>query len=442
MTRKRSLLMLFIILGLSIILLSQCTKSVKEPQKAATGTVVTGKGASKDPASISESKSLKVTVAMQPAEYSALQKKSAEYVLNHEDTHVDLNNVIDGYAELKKANEMGDGPDLMLLDNLWVNEFASLGFLRPMDEFFTGEQQSHGILTLMNQVKWNGYLWAIPKDVDPYILVWNKKAAADNKWNHAPETVEELLAWNKAFMHPELGKYGIYFDTFDPYALLSLLSTLMDNTKNISLFDGINNDPTLVKKIENFFVPQEEAYNPAFLKQNYPSHSSLRDPWLMLNRGEIAAMVTTVSEYKLHESNSNELAALKLVENNTFEAINYGLLKGRSYAISSQSKNAILAIDWIKAMTSSETDLIAWDEAKLLQSLPIAYLTTPISNDSNSSSYTWLINNGKVLPVEPQMNKKIISFKNNWYQVWEGKQSMKVFLENSVQLWKAAKSDF
>jgi maltose-binding protein MalE len=434
--------MLFIILGLSIVLLSQCTKSVKEPQKAATGTVVTGKGTGKDPASISESKSLKVTVSMQPAEYNVLLKKTEEYMLNHEDTHVELSNAVDGYADLKKANELGNGPDLMLLDNLWVNEFASLGFLRPMDEFFTGEQQSHGITTLMNQVKWNGYLWAIPKDVDPYILVWNKKIAADNKWNHAPETVEEWLAWNKALMYPELGKYGIYFDTFDPYALLSLLSTLLDNAKNTSLFAGINEDPTLVKKIESFFVPQEELYNSMYLKQNYPSRDSIRDPWLMLKQGDIAAMVTTVSEYKQHTSSSNELAALKLIENDTFETINYGLLKGRSYALSSQSKNEILAIDWIKEMTSSETDLIAWDEAKLLQSLPTAYLTTPISNDSNSNSYKWLIDYGRVLPAEPQINNKITSFKNDWYQVWEGKMSMKAFLEKSVKLWKVTKSDF
>ena len=434
--------MLFIILGLSIVLLSQCTKSVKEPQKATTDTIITGKGTGKDPASISESEFLKVTVAMQPAEYSVLQKKSAEYMLNHENTHVELNNVIHDYAELKKENELGNGPDLMLLDNLWVNEFAALGFLRPMDEFFTGEQQSHGITTLMNQVKWNGYLWAIPKDVDPYILVWNKKVANDNKWNHAPETVDEWLNWNKTLMHPEVGKYGIYLDTSDPYALLSLLSTLMDGAKDTSFLAGINNDPTLVKKIENFFVPQEEVYNPALLKQNYPALSSAKDPWLMLNQGDMAAMVTTVSEFKLHGNNGNELAAMKLIENDTYETINYGLLKGRSYAISSQSKNEILAIDWIKEMTSRNTDLINWDETKLLQSLPTAYLTAPISNDSNSNSYIWLINNGKVLPVEPQINKKLISFENEWNRVWEGKQSMKVFLENNAKLWKETKSEF
>jgi multiple sugar transport system substrate-binding protein len=198
-----------------------------------------------------ESQTLKVTVSMQPTEFAILQKQSLEYTTAHADIKVELNNITDAYTVLKKANQLGDAPDLMLLDNHWVNEFAALGFLHPMDEFFTGDQQSHGIASLMNQVKWNGYLWAIPKDVDPYIIVWNKKTALDNKWEHAPETIDELLAWNKTMMHPEKGKFGIYFDQTDPYAFLSLITTLGDDTTGQSFLSKVN-DPLTIKKIESF----------------------------------------------------------------------------------------------------------------------------------------------------------------------------------------------
>ncbi|WP_162463097.1 sugar ABC transporter substrate-binding protein [Paenibacillus psychroresistens] len=441
MTRKRSLLMLFIIFGLSIILLSQCTKSVQQPEKTITDKVVTGVGKNNDTTSILESQTLKVTVSMQPAEFALLQKQSDEYTKNNEDIHVELKNIPDGYSELKKANQMGDAPDLMLMDNLWVNEFAALGFLRPIDEFFTGEQQSKGIMTLMNQVKWNGYMWAIPKDVDPYILVWNKDIAKENKWQHAPESAEEWIAWNKTLMHPELGKFGIYINPTDPYAILSVLSSFTDEPSQTSYLTSLR-DPLIIKKIESFFVPQEEIYNAALLKQNYPAFSANTDPWILLRLGTIAAMVTTVSEYKEHESSYIELAALKTNSLATYETINNGLLKGRSYAISSRSKNEILAINWIKEMTSVGTDLIVWDEAKLLRSIPTAYLATPISNDANSNSYSWLINHGKALPVEPETNKKISTFKNEWNQVWQGKQNFSSFLESSAKLWIENKSSF
>jgi maltose-binding protein MalE len=441
LTRKRSFLVLFIILGLSIVLLSQCTKSAKEPKTTATSNIIekVGKGNTID--SKLESHALKVTVSMQPKEYALLEKQSLEYTSTHDDIKVELNNVTDAYAVLKKANQLGDAPDLMLLDNHWVNEFAALGFLHPMDEFFTGEQQSQGITSLLSQVKWNGYLWAIPKDVDPYILVWNIKTAEANKWPHAPESIDELLLWNKTMMHPEEGKYGIYYDQNDPYAFLSLLTTLGDDTTGQSFLSKAN-DPLTIKKIESFFVPQEEIWNGTLLKKNYPLITPTWDPWDLLSQGKLAAMVTTVSEFKHHGDNNINLAALSLKTGSSSETSNFGLLKGRSYAISSRSKNQDLAINWIKEMTSIGTDLIVWDEAKLLPSSPTAFLTTPISNDAYSNSYIWLINNGKVLPVEPDSYKKISSMKANWDQVWQGKETMKSFLENSSKLWVENKSSF
>jgi maltose-binding protein MalE len=427
--------MLFIILGLSIILLSQSTKSVEEPTMAKAVNEKEGVGKGNISNAKKESQTLKVAVAMQPDEFATLRKQSLAYTASHQDIKVELTNVKDAYTSLKKANQFGDAPDLMLLDNHWVNEFAALGFLHPMDEFFTGEQQSQGITALMNQVKWNGYLWAIPKDVDPYIFVWNRNTALENKWQHAPESIDEWLLWNRTMMHPEEGKYGVYFDPLDSYAFLSLISALGGGDMSVGNPLIKINEPTNLKNIESFFVPQEETWNGAFLKKNYPPKSPSWDPWKLLQQGKMAAMVTTVSEFKRHGNSNIDLAALSIKAADSGDTRNLGLLKGRSYAISSRSKNEVLAINWIKEMTSLGTDLIVWDEAKLLPSSPTAYLTTPISNDVYSNSYIWLINNGKVLPVEPETNKKISSLKEEWNQVWKGKQSMKILLDHISQLW-------
>jgi maltose-binding protein MalE len=441
--RKRSLLLLFIILGLSIILLSQCTKSVKNNQTASSDKVTVTVGDGKDKTPKGDTQMLKVTVSMKSAEFAVLQKQSAQYTAAHQGINVELNNLpeTDAYSTLKKENQLGDGPDLMLLNNSWVNEFAALGFLHPMDEFFTGEQQSHGITALMDQVKWNGYLWAIPKDVDPYILVWNKNLAADNKLDHSPNTIEEWLAWNKAMMHPEEGKYGIYIDASDPYAFLSLISTLGENGSDSTLPLFKLSDPAILKKIESFFVPQDTTWNVKAFQKNYPAVSSTWDPWQLLLQGKMAGMVTTISEFKRHVDSTLYLAALSL-KKTAGSSENYGLLKGRSYSISSHSKNSTLAINWIKEMTSIGTDLMVWDEAKLLPSLPTAYLSEPISNDAYSNSYIWLINNGKVLPVETETNKRVNNLQLEIQKLWNGEETMKVFLENSAKLWIPEKSSF
>jgi maltose-binding protein MalE len=189
-------------------------------------------------------------------------------------------------------------------------------------------------------------------------------------------------------------------------------------------------------------IPLQSKKSRAFLKQNYPLITSAWDPWDLLRQGKLAAMVTTVSEFKHHGNSNVDLAALSLKTAHSSESNNFGLLKGRSYAISSRSKNVGLAINWIKEMTSIGTDLTVWNEAKLLPSSPTAYLTTPISNDAYSNSYIWLISNGKVLPVEPETSKKINSLKNDWNQVREGQQTMKAFLDNCSKLWMETKNGF
>jgi maltose-binding protein MalE len=430
--------MLFIILGFLIVFLSQCTKSVGENKIDATNKVAEGDNKNKGTNPQGENQILKVSVSMKEEEFAILQKQSTQYTEAHPKMVVELTNLPakDAYAELKKQNQLGDAPDLMLMDNNWVKEFAALGFLHPMDEYFTGEQKSDGIIALMNQVKWNGYLWALPKDVDPYILVWNTKTASENKWDHPPTNSEEWFAWNKAMMHPEEGKYGVYMDPSDPYAFLSFFSSLDDNGSLSKL-----NDPALIKRFESFYAPQEAVWNTKNLQKNYPSPSPTWDPWALLSKGKMAAMVTTVSEFKLHSNDAITLAALLYKKNSTTtEAVNVGLLKGRSYCISSRSKNSTLAVNWMKEMTSIGTDLVVWNETKLLPSLPTAYFETPILNDTNYKSFVWLIDNGKVLPVESETNQKVSSFQNELQKLWIGEQTMKQFLENSSKLWLPEKS--
>lgn len=94
----------------------------------------------------------------------------------------------------------------------------------------------------------------------------------------------------------------------------------------------------------------------------------------------------------------------------------------------------------MKEMTSIGTDLVVWNETKLLPSLPTAYFETPILNDTNYKSFVWLIDNGKVLPVGSETNQKVSSFQNELQKLWIGEQTMKQFLENSSKLWLPEKS--
>lgn len=433
-------MILFIIVSLYILLLSQCTGNGGEKKAPTSNNGVTADGKTLGLNANKDNTTLKVAVSMSPSEFSLLNTQSTQYMQSHVGVTVILENTPqkDFYSKMKKANQLGDAPDLMLLDNNWVHEFAALGFLHPADDYFIGEQQAQGITLLMNQVKWNGYLWGIPKDVDPYILVWNKKVAADNKFTSPPSTAEEMIAWNKAMMNPEEGKQGIYFDPTDAMAFLSLASTLGANSfeNNIPLHKL--NDPNTIKSLETFFVPQEGGWNVKTLIKNYPLPAPGYDPWDLLAKGKMMAMVTKVSDYKLHKKDELALASLPVKKSlvGVSEVLNGGLLSGRSYTVSAHSKNLLIALKWVKEMTSVDNQVKVWNETKVLPSLTTAFSGTSVQNDDNFKSLVWLIDQGRVIPMDSENHKKITVLQNELLRLWKGEQDMKSFADLGFKLWQ------
>lgn len=442
MTKRRSLLVLFTILGLSIIILSQCTGSIQEKNTITDeGTVAkNAKGASEnDKGKIGNT--LRVVVSMKDEEFAMLQKLSAQYTEGHPGVSVKLENVPsrDAFVQLKKQSQLGEAPDIMLLDNAWVNELAALGFLLPVDEYFTTEQQSQIIPLLMNQMKWNGYIWGIPKDVDPYILAWNKKTAAEAKLGDPPATAAELIAWNKKMLKPDEGSYGVYTDLTEPNDMIALFIALGGAWPDSKQLSMKLNETQPLKSLESFLLPQEEAWNAKQFAKNFPLPSTPEwNPWDLLSKGKMAAIVTTISAFKQQARPDLAIAALP---QNAPQTNDGGVwLKGRSFSISSRSANPQAAIDWIKEMTTAEAGNKLWTEAKVLPAQIIAFNLAPIRSDEHFNSYKWLIfDQGKVHPVDMEAGKKQTALQSEMAKLYKGEQDAKAFAEQAAKLWAPSK---
>lgn len=460
MIRKKSLLVLFIIFGFSTLLLSQFNNPVSKRNAPTAGKEAAGAGNGKGADTKGADVTLNVAVSMSNAEFMLLQSQSAHYTETHAGITVQLTNIPqpEAYATLIKANQLGNAADVMLLDNEWVKEFAAQGFLRPLDEFYTGEQQPGGFKAVMDEVQWNGYLWAVPKDVDPYVFVWNTKTAAENKWTHPPETMEEWLNWNQTLMNPDQDRYGIYIDPADPYALISLIAALGDNLIDSASAAMKADDPEFVRQLTSFFTPWEmsdaptptpkknarketpakatpsptpaDAWNSSILQKNYPAPSQTWDPWELLLSGKMVAMVTTVSEFIKHNYNQNN--PVELADTKSWDG---GWIKGRSFSISSHSPNSASAIDWIKAMTSMEAMTADWNQASFLPALPTAYNNSWLLSNPDYISYNLLLGNARTWSIEPNTHQKIIALQAEIQQLWNGKENLQQFLKNSAKLW-------
>ncbi|HEY0827936.1 MAG TPA: extracellular solute-binding protein, partial [Bacilli bacterium] len=265
MSRKKYMMILFSILLLTLVMLTTVMDGTDVKAPASLPLEDNGEV---DPTKIDidpdeEGKVLKVALSMEPGEFSLLQSLTYEFESTHPEIDVELENLPKSgiYRIYKRNAQLGNATDIMLLDNIWINEFAALGYLsHRIDEFFSSELQSQQIEDVMSQVKWNGYIWGVPKDVDPYVMVWNKTRLSEVQLENPPASAKEFISINSLLRDKATNRYGLYLDPTDPYALLSLIWTAgggFQNTTNNPVTLNDNNKTLLL--LESLFSDKAEG---------------------------------------------------------------------------------------------------------------------------------------------------------------------------------------
>ncbi len=388
--------MLFTVLCLSMLLILQLINvQDRTPSKPAGAAPEAAKPGKVEPDySVN---SLRVSVSLAEDEFADLKRRTDRYV-DEQNIDISLENLPQDtqYSTLKRLSTLGEAPDIMLLDNSWIAEFAALGYLNPLDEFFSGEKQTGYLTSAINQNKWNGYTWGVPKDVDPYVIIWNEQLAKSGKWEHSPANRDEMLAWNKEWMKPDQGMYGIYFDPDDYMAFLSIYSIFSGSIpeEGNPLKEAANE--SILQPLQNFLLPQETEWKGAVFAKNYPQPSAEFSPWDLLEKGKMAAIVTTLSQYRKHGSSAIKLGALPISGNGKTPG---SWLMGRSFAVSSRSANSAAAMNWIESVTSADAQSQAWKLTGKLPSLLASYSSPQLRQEEQYDSYAWLVQEGVTPPL-------------------------------------------
>ena len=170
---------------------------------------------------------LTVNVSVGAVEFARSREWNERFMEEHAGLKVDAQHVAPPEWKIIWASRQlktGQAADIVLAANEWIGEWATNGLLLNVDEFFKGDEQARHFPQLIRQMSWNGYIWGVPKEVDPYILVWNESALREAGWSYPPRTRENLLELEQVFRAK--GRVGLYVDVKDPYALASYWSVM------------------------------------------------------------------------------------------------------------------------------------------------------------------------------------------------------------------------
>ncbi|MER5886607.1 extracellular solute-binding protein [Streptomyces sp. NPDC001941] len=159
------------------------------------------------------------------AEKGTYQALAEGFTKLHPKVKVTYVNVPFGEANAKFKNAAGGNsgaPDVMRTEVAWVADFASLGYLAPLDGTRAVDNEKDWLPQAAASTKYDGKTYATPQVIDTMALFYNKKMLKD-AGVEPPRSITELKAASAKISAKDPGKTGLYLRGDDPYWFLSFL---------------------------------------------------------------------------------------------------------------------------------------------------------------------------------------------------------------------------
>jgi ABC-type glycerol-3-phosphate transport system substrate-binding protein len=349
-SRKSALV--FLLLCVMVVILSPW---VDAPSPSASVVPVTeGEGfTTAEPVIAEEVSRLTVEVALKEPEFNALVLQNDQFKLNHPDIKVELSRIDpeQAYSDYKQASQLGESADVILLSNEWVKEFAASGYLLPADAAFVGKALTEQFEALVAPLKWNGYLWGVPRDMDPYVLVWNMVMLRQWLGENVtlPLTIEQWTALTAKSAALQGAASWLTINRNDPFALLAWL----ENAGN-GRSDGLWTEGS--KPWEGTMFEQALSL---LDRQRVGVHwiVSAEEAGTLLKNGTTLAAIVPYSMAAQWVAETPPSIDVKLELDHQSWKLPFIWPRGSSFAISSNTQNEEAAYKWIAEMTDASIQL-------------------------------------------------------------------------------------
>lgn len=289
-----------------------------------------------------------VSVSLPNMQYQQLQELNRNFMMKYPHIQVELSNEPNkerAYELWTLQSQQREAADIMLLDNGWVRSFAVRGFLKPADSMMTGDTLTDQMTGLLDSLRWNGYLWGVPKDLNPYIIVWNSALLKETGLKEPPSDFASFQAAASKMieLHPQASI--VNWSAGDLQQQLTWLAAFQTKPSNLLKLLPLSEQQT--QQLEWF---QQMEVN--LSRIDVDAINQLAEEF---QNNNLFAAVIPWNQYE----RLNEDLQMKLTIDR--EQVYYPWLNGRSYAISSNSDEEEEAMLWIGEMTELMNQQMTYD---------------------------------------------------------------------------------
>ncbi|MCG5217422.1 extracellular solute-binding protein [Streptosporangium soli] len=300
--------------------------------------------------------------------------------------------------QFQTAAQAGTGaPDVIRSEVAWTSQFASLGYLQPLDGTRAIDAASDFLPGPLSSTKYDGKSYAVPQVTDTLALIYNKRLLKEAGHEKAPTTVEELKQ-AALDVKKKTGANGLSLNV-DAYFLLPFMygegGDLLDvATKKITV-----NSPANVKAMASVadLVTSGAAAKPAIQDSYANAMTALKDgKTAMIYNGPWA-----LSEiYQGKEFKDKENLGIAPVPAGSVKA--GAPTGGWNLAIYAGSKHLNATYEFVRFMSTAEAQAKVAKEISLLPTRASVYDNPDVQGNKDVAVFKPIMDTATARPWIPE----------------------------------------
>ncbi|MGW4795565.1 extracellular solute-binding protein [Nonomuraea sp. NPDC004297] len=300
--------------------------------------------------------------------------------------------------QFQTAAQAGTGaPDVIRSEVAWTSQFASLGYLQPLDGSRAVERPEDFLPGPLSSTKYDGKTYAVPQVTDTLALIYNKRLLKEAGHEEPPRTIAELKQ-TALDVKAKTGAAGLALNV-DSYFLLPFMYGEGGDLLDVAAKKIVVNSPANVKAMETVadLISSGAAPKPATTESYANAMTALKEgKAAMIYNGPWA--LSEIHQGKEFQDTAN-LGIAPVPAGSVKAAAPTG---GWNLAVYAGSKNIPAASEFVRFMTTAEAQAKIAKEISLLPTRTSAYADPVVQGNADVAVFKPIMDTAVPRPWIPE----------------------------------------
>ncbi|WP_237108741.1 extracellular solute-binding protein [Nonomuraea sp. MG754425] len=300
--------------------------------------------------------------------------------------------------QFQTAAQAGTGaPDVIRSEVAWTSQFASLGYLQPLDGSRAVDRPEDFLPGPLSSTKYDGKTYAVPQVTDTLALIYNKRLLKEAGHEEPPRTIAELKQ-TALDVKAKTGAAGLALNV-DSYFLLPFMYGEGGDLLDVAAKKIVVNSPANVKAMETVadLISSGAAPKPATTESYANAMTALKEgKAAMIYNGPWA--LSEIHQGKEFQDTAN-LGIAPVPAGSVKAAAPTG---GWNLAVYAGSKNIPAASEFVRFMTTAEAQAKIAKEISLLPTRTSAYADPAVQGNADVAVFKPIMDTAVPRPWIPE----------------------------------------